>query len=172
MTRLVVTMLLLAFTGATWAAGPPDAATWARFVKIEEASRINLRGIRLYQAGKLADATERFVEALKLREAMYPRARYPQGHPDLATSLNNLAALHKAQADYAKAEPLFRRALEMREGLHPKSSHPKGHPHLAQSLDNLAGLHLSQGDYAKAEPLYRRALEMREIGRASCRERV
>jgi tetratricopeptide (TPR) repeat protein len=36
-------------------------------------------------------------------------------HPNVATSLNNLAALYKAQGRYAEAEPLYRRALEIWE---------------------------------------------------------
>jgi hypothetical protein len=39
--------------------------------------------------------------------------RYPQGHPDLATGINNLAYLHGARGEYAKARPLFERALKM-----------------------------------------------------------
>ena len=34
-----------------------------------------------------------------------------EGHPDVATSLNNLAALYKAQGHYAEAEPLYQRSL-------------------------------------------------------------
>src|SRR5206468_2724657 len=94
------------------------------------------------------------------KEALYPRTRYPQGHPDLVGSIHNLAALHQAQGEYARAEPLFRRALEMREALFPRAGYPQGHPHLASSLNNLAGLHQAQGEDARAEPLYRRALQM------------
>ncbi len=162
MTRLFVTMTLLACVGAAWAAGPPEKSAWERFGRIEEVGRLGMRGGAMYQAGKFAEATKVFAEVLKMVEGLYPKASYPQGHPDLAISLNNLAALHQSQADYAKAEPLFRRALEMNEGLYPKARYPQGHPHLAMSLNSLAVLHQSQADYAKAEPLYRRALEMRE----------
>ncbi len=38
-----------------------------------------------------------------------------KNHPNVATSLNNLAALYKAQGQYAQAEPLYRRSLKERK---------------------------------------------------------
>jgi tetratricopeptide (TPR) repeat protein len=70
----------------------------------------------------------------------------------VATSLNNLAALHKAQGQYAKAEPLYQRSLAIRE----KALGPE-HPDVAQSLNNLAALYKAQGQYAKAEAMKARA---------------
>jgi tetratricopeptide (TPR) repeat protein len=71
-------------------------------------------------------------------------------HPDVATSLNNLALLYRNQGRYADAEPLYKRSLAIRE----KALGPD-HPDVAQSLNNLAGLYDSQGRYAEAEPLYK-----------------
>ena len=34
-----------------------------------------------------------------------------ENHPDVATSLNNLAGLYYAQGKYAEAEPLYQRAI-------------------------------------------------------------
>jgi len=61
-----------------------------------------------------------------------------------------------AEAQYAKAEPLYGRALAIRE----KALGP-GHTDLAQSLSNLAVLYQAQGQYAKAEPLKTRASAIR-----------
>jgi len=78
-------------------------------------------------------------------------------HPAVATSLNNLGELYRAQGAYDKAEPLYVRALAIREQvLGPM------HPHVAQSLNNLAALYQAQGAYAKVEPLYVRALAISE----------
>ncbi len=74
-------------------------------------------------------------------------------HPDTATSLNNLAYLHKAQSKYSEAEPLHLRALAIRERVLGTE-----HPDTALTLSNLAGLFQDQGKYAEAEPLYLRAL--------------
>ena len=56
-------------------------------------------------------------------------------HPDVATSLDNLAVLYDAQGKYAEAEPLHQRSLAIWE----KALGPE-HPDVAQSLENYAGL--------------------------------
>ncbi|MDZ8225165.1 tetratricopeptide repeat protein [Nostoc sp. ChiVER01] len=76
-------------------------------------------------------------------------------HPNVATSLNNLAALYESQGRYNEAEPLYSQALTMRKCLFDSD-----HPDVAQSLNNLAKLYNSQGRYSKAEPLFNDALEM------------
>ncbi len=78
-------------------------------------------------------------------------------HPDVAASLNNLAALYQDQGDYARALPLFERALAIwKRALGPD------HPHVAASLNNLANLYHDQGDYARALPLFERSLAIWE----------
>ena len=77
--------------------------------------------------------------------------------PNTAQSVNNLAALLKAEGDYVAAEPLYRRALAIWE----KVLGPE-HPETAIALNNLALLLQDKGDYAEAEPLYRRALTICE----------
>ena len=78
-------------------------------------------------------------------------------HPDVATSLNNLALLYNSQGKYSEAEPLYVDALEMTKRLFTGD-----HPDVASSLNNLAGLYHSQGKYSEAEPLYVDALAMSE----------
>ncbi len=78
-------------------------------------------------------------------------------HPDVATSLNNLAVLYYSQGNYSEAEPLYVRSLEIRE-----RQLGADHPDVAQSLNNLAELYRLQGKYSEAEPLYVRSLEIRE----------
>src|SRR5262249_46333507 len=114
-----------------------------------------------YQTGNYAKAIEVFREALEMRRALFPKANYPNGHPDLATSINNLGMLHWAAGEYGKAEPLYREALEMYRALYPKARSLDGPPALARSLNTLGLLHHSAGEYGKAEPLYREALEIR-----------
>jgi tetratricopeptide (TPR) repeat protein len=79
------------------------------------------------------------------------------GHPDTATSLNNLARLLRAQGDLAAARPLFERALAINE-----KALGAGHPETATSLNNLASLLGAQGDLAAARPLFERALGIYE----------
>jgi CHAT domain-containing protein/Tfp pilus assembly protein PilF len=119
---------------------------------IAEATRLDTLVEKLYGAGKFQEATPSAERSVALRQhAQGPR------HPDVATSLNNLAALYKNQGAYAKAEPLYLRSLDIRErALGPRRLD------VAESLNNLALVYYVQGAYAKAEPLYLRALDIFE----------
>jgi len=78
-------------------------------------------------------------------------------HPNVATSLNNLAYLYDSQGKYSEAEPLYLDALEMTKRLFTGD-----HPDVATSLNNLAYLYKNQGKYSEAEPLLLDALAMFE----------
>ena len=67
---------------------------------------LNKEGMRLYQAGDYKRATVIAEKALNVAEE-----NVGPDHPDVATSLNNLAELYRAQGEYAKAEPLYTRSL-------------------------------------------------------------
>jgi tetratricopeptide (TPR) repeat protein len=73
-------------------------------------------------------------------------------HPDVATTLNNLAALYQSMGNYTEPLPLYKRALSIFE----KVLGPE-HPDVATTLNNLATLYQSMGNYTEALPLYTRA---------------
>ncbi len=77
-------------------------------------------------------------------------------HPDVATSLNNLALLYQAQGNYAEAEPLFRRSLAIYE----KALGPE-HPSVATSLENYAALLRKIGQPDEAANMEARAKAIR-----------
>jgi hypothetical protein len=52
-----------------------------------------------------------------MRESLYPKDRYPQGHPHLATSLSNLGGLLQAQGSYAEAGVFLRQGADMQQAL-------------------------------------------------------
>jgi CHAT domain-containing protein/Tfp pilus assembly protein PilF len=108
----------------------------------------------LLYAGKATDPDARLLagRAVAIRE----KTLGPE-HPDLASSLNNLASLLYTVGDYAGARPLYERALAVQE----KALGPD-HPDIATSLDNLASLLYAMGDYAEARPLLERALAINE----------
>jgi len=112
--------------------------------------QLNQSAVQLYHAGQYAQAVSLAEDALVLA-----RQLWGEEHPNIATSLNNLAALYKSQGRYAEALPLYEQALEMRKRLFVGD-----HPDVAQSLNNLALLYQYQGRYAEALPLYQQALEM------------
>ncbi|MEQ8387003.1 MAG: tetratricopeptide repeat protein [Coleofasciculus sp. A1-SPW-01] len=75
------------------------------------------------------------------------RQRLGDNHPNVATSLNNLATLYNYQGRYEEAEPLYLEALALKKRLLGDN-----HPSVATSLDNLAELYRFQGRYEEAEP--------------------
>ena len=118
----------------------------------EDLSKFNRQVVRLYQAGKYADAILIARQALQLVEQ-----KFGPDHPNVGTTLNNLALLYHAQGRYAEAKPLYKRTIIIVE----KALGPD-HPNVGAMLNNLAGLYESQGRYEEAEPLHKRSLSIRE----------
>jgi CHAT domain-containing protein/Tfp pilus assembly protein PilF len=143
--------------------GPADEPSPEERKQLERRAAELTGNVRqFHQKGQYAEALKLMKQVLEIEEALYPKSKYPQGHPDLANSLYALGFLLHAQREYAQALPYYQRALAMREALYPKAKYPQGHPHLAGSLNNLGVLFYTQGEYAKALPYYQRALAMRE----------
>jgi CHAT domain-containing protein/Tfp pilus assembly protein PilF len=118
----------------------------------ERWNQLNVQVVQFFQQGKYTEAIPLAQESVQVAEATFG----PE-HPNVARSLNNLAALYDDQGRYADAEPLYKHALAIRE----KALGPD-HPRVATSLNNLAELYREQGRYAEAEPLFKRALAIRE----------
>ena len=64
----------------------------------DDPAALNAEVERLYQAGKVPEATEIAKRSLAIGEKLLG-----PDHPDVATSINNLAVLYKAQARHAEA---------------------------------------------------------------------
>src|SRR5271157_3510210 len=96
-----------------------------RYVKSRQA---NTRASQLYARGQYTEAALLFQEDLSIR-----RDILGEGHPDTATSYNNLAATIRAQGKYAVAEAMNRRALAI-----TRKALGEGHPHTATNYSNLA----------------------------------
>ena len=97
------------------------------------------------------------AETLAQQALALLQSAFPGPHPDVASSLHNLAALYKAMGDYSRAETLYRQAHGMwRQALGEE------HPRLALSLNSLGDLSYDQGKLDAAEPLYQQALALQE----------
>ncbi|GAB4208478.1 MAG: CHAT domain-containing protein [Coleofasciculaceae cyanobacterium] len=129
---------------------PPLTA--GQSAEVEEAKRLHQQAVQLSNQGQYAAAIPLEERALAIREKVLG----PE-HPDVASSLNNLANQYLALGKYPKAEPLFQRALTIRENVLGSE-----HPDVAFSLNSLGNLYRLQGKYSKAEPLFQRALAIRE----------
>ena len=113
------------------------------------------QAVQLYQEGRYAEAVPTARKGLELAEAAFGPDR-----PDVATSLNNLAALHKLQGQLAQAEPLYERSLAiLEEALGPD------HPDVATTLGDMAELYRKMDRAEEAEPLDARAARIRAMTR-------
>ncbi|MDF5721778.1 MAG: CHAT domain-containing protein [Rhizonema sp. PD37] len=129
---------------------PPQSAQ--QKAALEEAEHLNQQVIQLYKQGNYNAAIPLAERSVAIREKVLGKE-----HPDIATSLNNLAELYRKHGNYQKAEPLFQRSLAILEKVLGKE-----HPDVATSLNNLALLYDAQGNYQKAEFFYQRSLVIYE----------
>ena len=104
----------------------------------------------LYQQRRYREAENIYKEAIKVAEDTFG-----SDHPNVATSLNNLAELYISKGNYSEIEPLYERAL----GILEKALGPD-HPDVAISTKNLAELYYNQGRYTEAVPLYKNSLKI------------
>lgn len=101
---------------------------------------------------RIEEAEGAFQRSLRIkREVLGPN------HPDVATSLNNLASLLQQTGDAEGAEEFYRQALAIRE-----SQTPLDRPALAGVLNNLGTLHRRTGKLESAESHMRRANQLWE----------
>ncbi|MBI3513444.1 MAG: CHAT domain-containing protein, partial [Proteobacteria bacterium] len=135
---------LLAMPGAG-AGATPDR-------NLQRATALSRQVVELAQAGRQVDAIPLAVEVLAIRETVLGLQ-----HPEVARSLNSLAALYADENRIADAEPLYQRSLAILD-----RRHGRHRLDVAATLNGLAGLYRAQGRYADAEPLYRRSLAIRE----------
>eukprot|EP00959_Pyramimonas_sp_CCMP1952_P448664 9394841-Pyramimonas_sp.AAC.1 len=75
--------------------------------------------------GKYDDALPLFERSL----AIYEKVHHGEDHPNVADSLNNLAALYYNTERYREARPLFERALAIRQKVLGEE-----HPHTKTTL--------------------------------------
>ncbi|WP_439628282.1 tetratricopeptide repeat protein [Gemmata sp.] len=160
MNRLV--MFLLCATACVLLCAPANAddppkklTPEERKALIAKVAELSKAGFKAHQAGQVAEGTKAFQDALAITRRGYPKADFPDGHTNLAASLNNLGIVLHGQGKPAEAEPLYKEALEMRQRLF------KGdHPQVAASLNDLGVLLQVQAKLAEAAPLLRDALAM------------
>src|SRR5260370_12641266 len=85
--------------------------------ELSEAGKLSQEALSSYEQGKYAEALPLAKRCLELREKALG-----QSHELVATSLNNVAGIHVAEARYAEAEPLYRRSLTILENKFGKDS--------------------------------------------------
>jgi serine/threonine-protein kinase len=114
------------------------------------ASTLNEMASTLQDAGDLAQAERRYLEAIAHNQRHRTGPSLEQALP-----INNLGTLYEAQERHAEAEAQFRRSLALRESLgHDLAS-------IARARHNLARVLLAQGRNGDARDLAQAALAQR-----------
>jgi hypothetical protein len=81
-----------------------EASTEEKFSLSARGIKFNLQANKLYQQGKYDEAIRLFKKSLAIRKQVLGAE-----HPDVATSLNNLAEVYLAQGRYTEAKPLLKK---------------------------------------------------------------
>jgi len=106
--------------------------------------------------GEVYRALGRLDEAEKMhRGARAMQPRNPAHHPEIETSLNDLAYVLRDRGKLAEAEALQREVLELR-----RKRLGSEHPEVAVALDSLGLVLRAQGKLAEAERFHREALAL------------
>ncbi|MHC5727353.1 MAG: CHAT domain-containing protein, partial [Nostoc sp.] len=116
-TRQVITLTTLLATAGLWVLMPkptigqsiPPVST-AQSAQLAEAERLEQQTDKLYNEGKYSEAIPLAERALAIRKQILG-----EEHPDVATSLNNLAFLYWGQGDINQALEFFTQGLKVEE---------------------------------------------------------
>ncbi len=119
---------------------------------IEEFNHLNQEFNIIYQSGNYSKSSKLAEQALKVAQNIWGIK-----HPNVASSLNNLAVSYRFQGYYKKSEFLYKQALDARKQLFGEE-----HESVATSLNNLAELYRHQGRYLQAEDLYEKCLVIKK----------
>ena len=130
-------------------------------VRAQEARALHTKGWRLHQQQRYSEAENYFRRALRIREELFPEDKFPQGHADLALSLNWMGVVLYKLERYEEAKTYYERVLAMRRRLYPATEHPQGHACIALDLTNLGDAYKKLHKYDAARKSYDQGLEMR-----------
>jgi CHAT domain-containing protein/tetratricopeptide (TPR) repeat protein len=135
-------LLLLESLRLGESANPDSAVLAAGYLNLAEVYRLQ---------GRTEEAEPRYDQALVMA-----RRALGKENPDLATYLNQSAALQRQLGHYRRAEALYAEAQALLS-----RTLGKEHPSYAQTLDDLSALREARGDYAGALRIGQQALEIR-----------
>ena len=119
---------------------------------VSETARLSAQVVKLYQAGRYAEALPLAQQILATREKALPA-----GNLLIAEALGNLAAVQFRLNNNAPAETLARRALALYEQARPPDEN-----RIADTLFLLGGIYVARADYDKGLPALQRLLTLRE----------
>jgi tetratricopeptide (TPR) repeat protein/CHAT domain-containing protein len=118
--------------------------------EIAQWSQLNQQIIQLYKDEKYEQAVTIAKKSLDLAEKIWG-----SNHPNIVTSLDELAGLYYFQGCYAKAEALYIKSLAITKRLRGNN-----HSDVVARMNNLAGIYYLQGRYTDAEQNYVQVLQI------------
>jgi tetratricopeptide (TPR) repeat protein len=125
---------------------------WKIFRLYRRWQNLTKEASKLYEQGEIRTAISIGEKALNLAREIFP----DPPNNNLATSLNILAELYRAQGRWADAKPLYNEALKIRRKLFGDTANND----LAASLNNLAVLYILTDRYPEALELLTKAIEV------------
>jgi CHAT domain-containing protein/Tfp pilus assembly protein PilF len=126
----------------------------------KKANRLVLKAYDHYQKVQYTEAIKLLNQALTILETLYPNNQFPDGHPDIVLTLNNLAAIYKEIGKLGEAYAIFEKVLAMDRKLYPRATYPKGHEEIAISLENLGAVVAELGDLVSSRSYREEAYEI------------
>jgi CHAT domain-containing protein/Tfp pilus assembly protein PilF len=121
---------------------------------------LTAQAIELEKQGKSAEAVQLLEKALAGLERLYPPDKYPDGHKDLASGLDNLGAMLGHAGFDERCIAMCEKALAMRRLLYPTKKLKNGHDDISKSLNNLGAHFQAQGEFARALPYFQESTDM------------
>jgi len=101
--------------------------------------------------GNFEGAQQNFEQALEIQKKLYGSV-----HADVATSLNNLAALYGSQGKYYDAKELYKQAIAMRTTIFGLD-----HQTVAATYNNYGGLMYAIKEFDTARDLFESSLKIK-----------
>ncbi len=111
---------------------------------------MTMLGETLQTMGSHDEAQELLTRAIGIQSAQLGTE-----HPDVLSSLNNLAASYQAEGNLEQAEKLILQVYAARQATLSASS-----PELLGSMNQLASLYYARGDFAKAAPFFAKIIKL------------
>ena len=109
MIRCLIPLLVLLACSSVRAQEPPTLTPEEQKLT-EEAAHLNDEAVQLLQRGRPTEALVKCRQSLEIRRQLYPAAKYPDGHADLAQSLNNMGSVLKTMSQAEHSALFFREA--------------------------------------------------------------
>src|SRR5262245_20335123 len=135
---VLLAALLGLLAAAPGRAEPPSAEEQARLEA--EALKADQERGALYRQGRMREALSRAERVLALARQLYPREQFPDGHRNLASSLNNVGITLRALGRPEEALTHLQQAQATYRRLYPPQRFPDGHPDLAGSFNGVGNV--------------------------------